>query len=228
MDKGWIIIHRKILDSSIYKTDALFKLAMTILLLTNHTDKQWNGITIKRGQVVTGRKKLAEITGQKESGIYKRLKKLEKLGFCNINSNNEYSVISVLKYGQYQDKSNNPSNNEGTTKEQRGNTTKQLNNDNNVTKYIETPKKQMLRFITSVNEKDENYDTLLNQLNNKGIDLNLASSEIDRFVMYWTEPNKSGTKERWELEKTFDVKRRLLNWFRNINKFNKKKGVPKI
>jgi len=35
---------------------------------------------------------------------------------------------------------------------------------------------------------------------------------IRKFYDYWTEPNKSHTKMRWELEKTWDVKRRLITW----------------
>jgi len=46
-------------------------------------------------------------------------------------------------------------------------------------------------------------------------------SEIKKFISYWTEPNKSKTKLRWELEKTWDTKRRLGNWMRNCDKFNK-------
>lgn len=32
------------------------------------------------------------------------------------------------------------------------------------------------------------------------------------FLEYWTEPNKSGSKMRFELEKTWDLKRRLNRW----------------
>jgi len=35
------------------------------------------------------------------------------------------------------------------------------------------------------------------------------------FYEYWTEPNPSCTKMRYELEKTWDVKRRLERWARN-------------
>ena len=37
--------------------------------------------------------------------------------------------------------------------------------------------------------------------------------------MYWTEKNKSGSKFRAEMEKTFDVSRRLKRW--SSNSFNK-------
>lgn len=134
-NNGYIRLHRKILESGIYKTEKLFKLAVTLLLLANHKDGKWNGIEIPRGSLVTGRKALSKITFMNESGIYKNLKKLENMRFCNIKSNNEFSVISILKYDQYQSNSNNQSNNEVTTKEQRSNTNK--NNKKNKKNNIE-------------------------------------------------------------------------------------------
>ena len=50
--------------------------------------------------------------------------------------------------------------------------------------------------------------------------------EIKKFVSYWTELNKSGTRQRWQLEKTFDVKRRLGTWYERASTFNKKDGKP--
>ena len=35
---------------------------------------------------------------------------------------------------------------------------------------------------------------------------------LNNFVNYWTEKNKSGTKMRFELEKVFEVSKRLATW----------------
>ena len=40
---------------------------------------------------------------------------------------------------------------------------------------------------------------------------NLAT-EIKKFRSYWTERNKTGKRERWELRETFEVNRRLATW----------------
>lgn len=45
---------------------------------------------------------------------------------------------------------------------------------------------------------------------------------IRSFFDYWSEPNKSKTKIRWELEKTWDLKKRLDRWQLNDDKFSKK------
>ena len=51
--------------------------------------------------------------------------------------------------------------------------------------------------------------------------------EFNHFILYWTEPNKSGTKVRWELERTFDVKRRLYTWMKNKQTWSKEKQQNK-
>ena len=45
---------------------------------------------------------------------------------------------------------------------------------------------------------------------------------LEDFMEYWTEPNKSATKMRFELEKTWSLGRRLKTW--NRNGFGKKKA----
>lgn len=44
---------------------------------------------------------------------------------------------------------------------------------------------------------------------------------VRKFYDYWTEPNKSNTKFKQELQKTWDVKRRLDSW--SSNNFDNKK-----
>ena len=45
---------------------------------------------------------------------------------------------------------------------------------------------------------------------------------LEDFMEYWTEPNKSATKMKFELEKTWSLGRRLKTW--NRNGFGKKKA----
>ena len=48
--------------------------------------------------------------------------------------------------------------------------------------------------------------------------------ELKVFRAYWSELNKSGTKQRWELQSTFQLGRRIATWLRNGNKFSQSKG----
>ena len=86
-----------------------------------------------------------------------------------------------------------------------------------------TPAQKMRTFINSIREKDIKYKNLLRNLQEKGISEAIGIVELDKFIDYWTEKNKSGTKERWEMEKTFEVERRLITWLSRIGGFDGKK-----
>ena len=53
----------------------------------------------------------------------------------------------------------------------------------------------------------------------------VLKEEVQKFMLYWTEKNPSGKKCKWEMQQTFDVKRRLATWLKNTEKWNYK---PKI
>jgi len=50
----------------------------------------------------------------------------------------------------------------------------------------------------------------------------ISDEDKENFFLYWTEKNKSGSKYRAEMEKTFDISRRLKRW--SSNNFNKQKS----
>lgn len=42
--------------------------------------------------------------------------------------------------------------------------------------------------------------------------LTYSKRMLDEFFNYWSEANRSNTKMRWELEKTFEIDRRFISW----------------
>ena len=84
-----------------------------------------------------------------------------------------------------------------------------------------SPSQEANRFFTSNTEQLR----VITEITAKGINYDTARDEVIKFVFYWTELNKSGTKQRWELEKTFEVGRRLANWFSRIKTFGEKQKV---
>lgn len=49
---------------------------------------------------------------------------------------------------------------------------------------------------------------------------------LNEFYKYWTEPNKSNSKFKMELEKTWSLERRLETWAKNDKQFNKTTQSP--
>lgn len=71
-----------------------------------------------------------------------------------------------------------------------------------------TPKQESEMFFSDQGRQSEVAELLVS----RGVPQEAARAEIAKFVGYWTEPNSTGTKQRWQLQKTFEVKRRLVTW----------------
>ena len=54
----------------------------------------WNGIVLEPGQLITGRKAIAEDTGLTEQEVKTALKHLESTGYTTRKATNKFSVIS--------------------------------------------------------------------------------------------------------------------------------------
>lgn len=77
--------------------------------------------------------------------------------------------------------------------------------------HEDTPGQYARKFFTGDQTViEELVQSLLSATHGKGEDA--IKAEMRKFYSYWSEPNKSGTKVKWELERTFDVKRRLYTW----------------
>ena len=118
--QGWIKLHRKVQQSAIWTDSCAVHLWVHLLLKANHEDNEVfmnsNIIEVKRGQLLTGRKKLSAETGINESKIQRLLKTFEKCHMIEQRTNNANRLISILNYDSYQ-VSEQPVNNERTTSE---------------------------------------------------------------------------------------------------------------
>lgn len=145
MENGFITLHRKIMDHPLFQNSKLFKLFLTLLFEANFEDKRflskkYGEITIKRGQLITGRFKLAQLSHLKPSTVRDALVTLQKLAVIDIKPTNKYSVITIKNYSNYQDRRKNPRKSDTKTDIQNDiqsdiqndNKMTQTNNDNNV------------------------------------------------------------------------------------------------
>lgn len=139
-------MHRSIINWEWYK-DIPTRLVFEHLIYTaNFKDTNWKGIEIKRGQVITGRKQLADDNGLTERKVRTALEKLQSTGEITIETTNKYSLITIVNYDFYQSElstaTNKPTNNRPTDDQQPTNNRPQRNNDNNL--IMEERKKDSL------------------------------------------------------------------------------------
>ena len=129
-DLGWVKVHRKILENPLFKNPKLFTLWVYLLLRANHSDgKAMIGnqvVPIKRGQFLTGRKKLSEALDIPESTLERLLSVLESERQIGQQKLNKFRLISITNYDLYQD-----SDNKWTTSGQQVDTNKNVKNEKN-------------------------------------------------------------------------------------------------
>ena len=78
--------------------------------------------------------------------------------------------------------------------------------------------------------KSKLNENKLNQINDRIHDFkksvfthkDFSNDDLENFYAYWSELNKSGSRMRWELERTWNLKLRLKRWVNNG--FNKEKN----
>ena len=95
---------------------------------------------------------------------------------------------------------------------------------------LNTPYKKTVKSnTTSNNNTNNNINISIRELNfiNQVSLLNYDVTLKKEFCDYWTEPNKSNTKMKWELCKTWKTELRLKTWATNQKKWDKPKSNPK-
>lgn len=76
---------------------------------------------------------------------------------------------------------------------------------------------------SELSEREKNFRDSINRM------INFPHSMRVEFFDYWSEPTPAGKKMRFEMEKTWDLNRRLLRWQRNSkDTFSKQNNVVKM
>ena len=139
--EGWISTYRKILENPIVCKDSDY-FAVWMYLLLNATHKESPAIfnkkkiILKKGQLITGRKAIAEKFDISESKVQRILKTFEieqQIEQQTCSQNRLISIINWNEYHQNEQQVEQQVNSERTTNEQQMNTN---NNDNNIYIYL--------------------------------------------------------------------------------------------
>lgn len=135
-NNGYIRLHRKILNSPVFKDSELFQLFNYILLKSTHKDyKSIVGLTavkLKSGQMIFGRNVASTDLNMSPAKIRKRIKVLEELDIITTKTTNKFTLVTVSNWGLYQNDGD-----KKTSKKASGETNKEPTND-----HIQKQKKQ--------------------------------------------------------------------------------------
>lgn len=139
MADGWIKLHRKVLENPIACKDS-DHLAVWAYILLSATHKEFSTLfcgrqtVLKPGQLITGRKSIANTMKIAESKVQRILKRFESEHQIEQQTSSTSRLITVISWDEYQtgeQPTEQQVNNEWTAGEQRVNTNKNVKNYKN-------------------------------------------------------------------------------------------------
>ena len=103
---GFVKLNRNITEWAWYTDANTLRVFLYLLLKANFADKDFNTRTIKRGQLVIGRKKLADELKLSEREVRTALNHLKTTNEIAIETTSQYSIITVNSYNEHQQATN--------------------------------------------------------------------------------------------------------------------------
>lgn len=100
-------------------------------------------------------------------------------------------------------------------------TDKHLGIENHVERLIDLFKKHTKPKTKPLEERKRAFSDKLSEYKNE-----YPRDMLKDFYYYWTEHGDNDKKMRFEKEKSFGIKRRLVTWAKNQEKFNKGNDKP--
>ena len=139
MGNGFIKLHRKIIESSVWEKPDILKVWLWCLIKATHTNQEFpfNGKDIKltKGEFITGREKACKELKISPQTYRTAITYLKSTSRITTKSTNQFTLISILKWNDYQEKSTSKTTNELTNQQPATNqpltTYKKVKNDKN-------------------------------------------------------------------------------------------------
>ena len=213
-------MYRSMLDWEWYDDTAAVRLMLHLILTANWETRSWHGQDIAPGQLVTSMDKLAETLGTSRSAIRRTLDKLKLSGEVTIQTNNHWTTVTLANWAEYQDmQSTTDRPNDRQTTDKRPTTDRPAA----TTKEV---KKERSKEERGVPPPRMNFDQFAEacRIAYKAAPT-LSASEGKAFFDYWTEGHTTG-KGRWQLEKVFDIQRRMATWGQRAKVAPNGKAIP--
>ena len=210
---GFILLHREIKDWEWYCSPNVMRVYIHLIIRVNYLDKKWQGVLVKRGQLITSNKHLAEELSLSIQQIRTALSKLKKSGYITCKATKRFTLVTVTGYNARQSSniSTNKQKNILATNGKHTNnnqltTTKQSNNKNNLKKEtIECRKEKFKKEVFAHTQ--------------------FSRQILNSFFNHWSEENDESNM-RFENQEFWNLKGRLEKWKKTEKNFiqNKDKG----
>lgn len=231
---GWVKLFRKTRQWEWYKVENMFHLFCHLLMGANQIDGLFRGNPVKRGQLITGFNSLSADTGITIRALRTCLERLKKSGEISIKTTNKFSIITICKYEEYNGKSkksDTPNDKQSDTQSVTPPTGQTTTNKNTITysnskeekeegdadASYSPPRRKKFTDEEKAAQVKAKEDALAVRKKKFLEDLKnyahlYSPTMMNAFYLYWTEQTIVGYKMKWELNKTWETRKRLATW----------------
>lgn len=96
--RGFVAVPRGLTDWEWYTEPNTARLFIHLLLTANWQEKQWRGVTIRPGQLVTSQARLAKQLHLSVRNIRTALDHLQVTGWVTVKAGSKYSIVTINNY----------------------------------------------------------------------------------------------------------------------------------
>ena len=229
MEAGHIKIYRSIESWRWGNDPVMVYFWVRILLMANWEDKEWHDKVIERGSFVTTVANLSSRTGLSVGQVRTCLNRLRAGGEIAVKATNNYTLITICKYDNYQSGTTN----ESQTDNKRIATTKEVKKEE---KKVSKDTKEKIEFPFSSEKFMSTWEILIKQPKWKGKTVSALQFSLNKLAKFDEEfaiklmedsiangwqgvvfPQTGKAYEEWKADKKQNAKEeKLINW-KNYN-----------
>ena len=235
--EGWIKLHRSLLEWEWFTDSNTLHVFIYLLLKANIKPLKYKGFLVPVGSLVVSVREVGEVLGLSYKTVRTAFERLTKGEQITTQATNKFTIVTICNYEDYQIAEKTEGRTKGAQNANKGQTKGARR------AHIEEEEKNIVIIQDNnlLEGENQNHAILPTQGEGKGKrDLGEITGEFMRslekfigvypnemlqdFARYWTEPNRTGTKLKFELQQTWSMAGRLSTWAKNEPKFSANRG----
>ena len=228
--KGWISVQKKLRDHWVWEDPRYLRAWMDMLMMANYSEvkKPYKDtiVTIKRGEFPASIRGLSERWDMATNTVRNFLNRLKTDTMIDTHTKYGFTLVKIVNYDKYQSQTDTLTDTVGDTLTD---TLTDTVTDTTIIKDNKINKRNNSGVAkNSTPTLKERFAIFSEKVNKVGKEKGLTKQEIDKFIDHWGASNEGGRKMRWEMEKVFDLSRRINTWKANVNAFNFYSGTKNV
>ena len=223
---GWIKLHRSLLEWEWFTDSNTLHVFIYLLLKANIKDVKYKGFLVPKGSLVVTVNDIGNMLGLTYKAVRIALEHLKTSEQITTRATNKFTIVTICKYLDYQIVENNEGQTKGLQNTNKGRTKGEQRAS--LEEEYKEYKKENINILYSLEGENTVAQAQPSSPRKPERDLEKIEQDfrselyqhigeyppkmLEDFASYWLERSTKGKKFRFEMEKTWSMKRRLTTW----------------